>query len=63
MGLDALDQSICAVLGSDEFQENTPTRPCRTSWEVRFFCLLFLELVIVLKLGIDIACPWLRSLS
>lgn len=34
MGLDALDQSICAVLGSDEFQENTPTRPCRTSWEM-----------------------------
>lgn len=34
MGLDALDQSICAVLGSDQFQENTPSRPHGTSQEM-----------------------------
>uniref|UniRef100_A0A5B7BVG9 Protein MON2 homolog n=1 Tax=Davidia involucrata TaxID=16924 RepID=A0A5B7BVG9_DAVIN len=27
MALDALDQSICAVLGSDQFQDNTPSKP------------------------------------
>ncbi|KAK4596244.1 hypothetical protein RGQ29_014332 [Quercus rubra] len=34
MGLDALDQSICAVLGSDQFQENTPSRPYDKSQEM-----------------------------
>lgn len=35
MGLDALDQSICAVLGSDQFQENIPPGSNGTSEEMR----------------------------
>ncbi|KAE8010084.1 hypothetical protein FH972_006478 [Carpinus fangiana] len=34
MGLDALDQSICAVLGSDQFQDNTPSGSRSTSEEM-----------------------------
>ncbi|XP_041019772.1 protein MON2 homolog isoform X5 [Juglans microcarpa x Juglans regia] len=34
IGLDALDQSICAVLGSDGFQDNTPTGTHGTSQEM-----------------------------
>lgn len=47
IGLDALDQSICAVLGSDGFQDNAPTGTHGISQEVRVFALLSLKLGII----------------
>lgn len=37
---DALDQSICAVLGSDQFQENAAFRLHGESCDVRIFSSL-----------------------
>ena len=54
MGLDALDQSICAVLGSDQFQENTPSRPYDKSQEVRNFTSSQLQFGILLNIGMGI---------
>lgn len=45
MALDALDKSICAVLGSDQFQESTSSKSVDASNDVRilsfFLSLLF----------------------
>lgn len=40
MALDALDESICAVLGSDQFQDSTTTRS-RASQNVRTYLRTF----------------------
>ena len=37
MALDALDQSICAVLGSDHLQDSSSTRPKGSLQTVRTF--------------------------
>lgn len=42
IALDALDRSICAVLGSDHLENNTPTGSDGTSQNVRTFTSLFL---------------------
>ena len=39
MALDALDQSICAVLGSDRFQEYIPSKAHSASHDVRIVIL------------------------
>lgn len=48
MALDALDESICAVLGSDQFPDNTTSRSNGLSQSVRTFTSLWLEALSIL---------------
>lgn len=53
MALDALDKSICAVLGSDRFPESLSTRPKGTSQTVRTRTSLIFVSCLTRKVGIN----------